>query len=315
MNKFKNYIFANYKPLLVSFFLALLLWIAVTTDKVYTMQVEVPFSITRLAPGKVLLEPPPSRIVLEVSGKGRALLGMSFYKGTINLDLPEIAKSTTILLRDYQKRLTIAHELGVRVFDVVAPKAIELKIDDYAKAKKPVKLLAQIKPQPGYILLKSKMTPDYVTVSGPKSYVKNIRFILTDTLVKKNIKYPFQQIVKLRTPRAGVIKIDPNTVLAEFTVEQIVERSIYNIPIQLIGIPPQYLAKAFPPNISVKIKGAESLVTALQPSRITAYFDFSRFYTEGVLEYPVEVETPQGIGLISKSPQQFRLQLQKREDF
>jgi len=315
MNKFKDYIFANYKPLLASFFLALLLWIAVTTDKVYTMQVEVPFSITRLAPGKVLLEPPPSKIVLEVSGKGRALLGMSFYKGTINLELPEISKSTTILLRDYQKRLTIAHELGVRVLDVVAPKSIDLKIDDYAEVKKPVKMLAKIKPQPGYILLKSKITPDFVTVSGPKSYVKKIQFVVTDTLVKTNVKYPFRQTVKLQTPKQGVVKIEPGAVAAEFTIEQLVERRIYNIPIQLIGIPPQYLAKAFPPNISVRIKGAESLVSALQPSQITAYFDFSRFYTEGVMEYPVVVETPKGISLISKSPQQFRLQLQKREDF
>lgn len=315
MNKFKDYIFANYKPLLVSFFLALLLWIAVTTDKVYTMQVEVPFSITRLAPGKVLLEPPPSKIVLEVSGKGRALLGMSFYKGTINLELPEIDKSTTILLRDYQKRLTIAHELGVRVVDIVEPKSIHLKIDDFAEAKKPVKMVAQIKPQPGYILLKNKVTPAFVTVSGPQSYVNNIRFVLTDTLVRKKVKYPFQQVVRLQTPKAGIVQVEPNTVRAEFTIEQIVERSIYNIPIQLIGIPPQYLAKAFPPTISVKIKGAESLVTALKPSQITAYFDFSRFYSSGVLEYPVEVETPSGIGLISKSPQQFRLQLQKREDF
>ncbi|HHJ51658.1 MAG TPA: hypothetical protein ENJ89_00560 [Caldithrix abyssi] len=315
MKRFVAFFSENYKPLLVSFFLALLLWIAVTTDKVYTTRVEVPFAIGHLAPGKVLANQVPPRIVLEVSGKGRALFGLYFYKGAIQLDLPEINRSATIYLNEYLKRLTIGRELGVKVVDVISPKKLDLVIDDYMEAKRPVKFNGRIKPMAGYVLQKIDISPDSVLVSGPKKLVTRTRFIRTDSIFRKNVKYPFRSMVYLKSPRKGVIHVEPNAVMVHFKIEQIVERSIYNIPIQFIGIPPDFIATASPPNISIRVKGAESLISNLQSAQITVYFNYPLQYREGEVMYPVQVEAPDGVSLISVSPKQFRLHLKRREDF
>ncbi len=315
MKKILNFFSENYKPLLASFFLALLLWIAVTTDKVYTTRVEVPFTISRLAAGKVLVNEIPDKIVLEVSGKGRALFGLSFYKRTIKLELPEINRTTTIYMSNYLKRLTIGRELGVKVVDVISPKKLDLVIDDYAEAKRPVKFVGRIKPLAGYILQKIEISPDSVQISGPKKLIRRTKYVYTDSLIRKDVKYPFKTMVRLHAPKKKVISLEPDAVTIYFKIEQIVERSLYNIPIQFIGIPPQYLANATPPNISIRVKGAESLISNLDPAQITVYFNYQNQYQEGKVMYPVQVETPKGVSLISVSPKNFRLHLKRRVDF
>ena len=89
MNKLLTFLKENYKPLLIAFGLALLLWLVVATDKEYKTRIEVPFRIVRLAENKVLIKPVPDEVVMEVSGKGRALMGLNFYNTKIDLELPE----------------------------------------------------------------------------------------------------------------------------------------------------------------------------------------------------------------------------------
>ena len=129
MNKIFAFFKENYKPLLVAFVLAVLLWLVVTTDKEYKTRIEVPFKIVRLAENKVLLKPVPDKVIMEVSGKGRALMGLNFYNLKVNLELPEINKSTVIDLNNYLNRFDVATELGVNVVDIIEPKQLDLRVD------------------------------------------------------------------------------------------------------------------------------------------------------------------------------------------
>ena len=85
----------NYRILLAAFALAVLLWVVVTTDKEYTMRLEVPFSISRVANNYILSERPPSKVIMNVTGNGRALFSLYFIKTSIDLELPEINRTTS----------------------------------------------------------------------------------------------------------------------------------------------------------------------------------------------------------------------------
>ncbi|MCK5345587.1 MAG: hypothetical protein KAR20_19390, partial [Candidatus Heimdallarchaeota archaeon] len=304
----------NYRILLAAFALAVLLWVVVTTDKEYTMRLEVPFSISRVANNYILSERPPSKVVMNVTGNGRALFSLYFIKTSIDLELPEINRTTTIQLKDYQKRFHIASELGIKITDIVEPKSIRLKVDRYAEMKKPIIVLSKIGPMPGYIFVGMNVDFDSTIVSGPLSILNSINYIYSDTISKSGLKYPFRSIVKLQQPKPGITGLSPSSVNINFNIEELVERPIYNIPIQILSIPPEFLATAIPPTVTIRVRGAESKVAALSGDQITAVFDYQKYYKTGKMEYPIVIEIPQNITLLETLPNSFRLQLKRRED-
>jgi len=314
MNQLIPFLTENYKPLLISFFLALLLWIAVVTDKQYMRKIEVPFSISRVAPGYVLSEPLPDKVVLEVSGRGRALFGLQFYSPSFELELPEVKKSTIINLNDYKNRFNFPRNLGIKLIDIIEPRTVSIKIDRLTEEEKPVHIEAEIKPMPGYILNDIKPDRNTVMVTGPLALVRSIKTVRSDSIRKTDLKYPFSENLKLHNPAPGIISIEPDEIQVNFEISQLVERTLYNIPIQLTGIPSYYTAKAIPPNATIRVKGSETNVTSFSAEQATALFNYKTSYESGKTLYSIKIELPPEIKLIDVSPKTFRLQLTRKEN-
>lgn len=313
MNKLFEFFRQNVKTITASFLLAFLLWLVITTDKEYTTRLEVPFSISRLAENKVLLNPLPDKIIMEVTGKGRALIALQFYSTRIDLELPEIERSTTIDMTDYMNRFVVARELGVRISSIIEPKKLDLKVDHFTQAYKPIRVKHQIEAAPGYIVVDVKPLQDSVSVSGPLTLIERLNYVETQAVQKKEVKYPFRESVPLIEPRPGIIRIFPEKVLIDFNIEQIVERTIFNVPIQIVGVPSNLQATPQPPTVSLRVKGGESLITALTADAITVFFDYSKHFEAGRMNYPVQIETPPNMTWTHVSPDNFRLQLKRIE--
>ena len=314
MNKLIAFLKENYKAILVAFGLALLLWLVVTTNKEYKTRIEVPFRIVRLAENKVLIKPVPDKVIMEVSGKGRALIGLNFYKTKIDLELPEINKSTVIDLNNYISRFDVATELGISVVDIIEPKQLDLRVDRFTVAEKPLRAQSSIQTAPGYILNSIIMEKDSVTVSGPASLIDRLNYLETEKVEEKNVKYPFRKSVAIVQPRPGIITLDPENVSVSFNIEQIVERTIYDIPIQIVSVPSNLIAKAIPRTISLRIKGSESIITQITKDEITVFFDYEKNYQKGQVDYELQIETPNNVSWTNASPDKFRLHLQRDEN-
>lgn len=313
MNKLIKYFRKNYKMLMSSFILAFILWFAVTTDKEYTYKIEIPLKINRVAKDRVLKELPPEKAVVEVRGKGRSLFSLYFYNPEVELDLPEVNNSTTIHLKDYINHFNLPMEFGVRIIDVIEPKNIELQVDRFAEMIKYISVSSVIKTQPGYVLMNTTPSQDSVIVSGPISLIRELKEISTDTFSVDNVKYPFKRKQRLISPNPNVIHLEPSEIEVNYNIEQLVERKIYNIPIQFVGLPDNLLAESTPAMISLKVKGGESIIAAITPDEISATFNFTKNYKVGKIKYPVEIETPLNVSWLEASPQFFELKLKKKE--
>ncbi len=299
--------------MLTSFILALLLWFVVTTEREYATRIVVPFEISHVAPGYVLEAIPPQELELEVRGKGRALLGLQFIKQNMNLEFRELSKDTVIRLNDYRSQLNVSTQMGIELVDIIRPTTLHLKVDKFSEQRKPVLVQNEIKPMLGYLLMEYQAIPESVYVRGPQSMVDDIRTVKTEMITRREVKYPFQVRCALINPRPSVLNLDPATATVQFEIEQLVERKIYNVPIQIIGVPPELKASAQPSNISLKVKGGEDLITSLSQDQVTAYFDYGKDFEVGRLRYPVEVEAPEGVQIVSASPEIFRLKLERKE--
>lgn len=312
-NKTLALLIENYKPILASFSLAFILWFVVTTNKEYTTKIVIPFSIQRVAEDKIIANEIPHKVILEVKGKGRALVSLNFLEKDFSLVLPELTGPTTLYLADYINSINIPSDLGIEIIDIVEPKTIELEIDDFMETRKPVRICQSVSPAPGYIIMRTASNMDSVSVSGPSRFIRDLAFVDTDSIIYNDVKYPFEVTVDLQVPESDKINIEPHQARVSYFVEQLVERNIYNIPIRILRVPDAFQAQAEPETILLRVKGGQSIVSELKPTDISVIFDYSKNFKDGVTEYPMQIETPLGVSWIEASPQKFRLKLVKKE--
>jgi len=308
-----QYLRKNYRALLGSFFLALILWFAVTSDKEYTHNLRVPLVIAPLEKGLVLKNVPPDFAMLKVQGSGRALFTLNFLKQKIHLDLPGLKKNQTIQLKNYINRFQLPADLNIRILDIIYPRQITLEVDKLAERDIPIKVIDAVNPAPGYMKIGFKLMPDSVHVRGPRSLVLEQKYILTDTLRKKQVKYPFTQKIALSNPSPNTLILSPDELRVKVIIEPIVERTIYDVPIEIIHLPGDLSAETDPTSISVRVRGNESLISGLTVRDIHVVFNYAKSFVSGKERYLMQISVPPKVDWLEASPQDFQLKLMRKE--
>jgi len=302
----------NIKPFIGSLVVALVLWILVATDKNYDYQISVPIELLRLAAHHTLSEPFPDQALIEVRGKGRSLLVSRFYDLKITLDFPELKSSTTVQLDEYLGTIDIPGALSIEILGVIEPKSFDLKVDELVDSKKPIDVSGSIGVEDGYTLIGYKCSPDSVQISGPKSLIGQIDQIYTEMVSMKGQRISFSENLTLENPNPALMQLEADNALVEFNIQRLVERVIYEIPIQVVNIPRNLTVESVPPKMALRIKGGENLVAQIQADEIKAAINFTKQYKVDQEEYGAEIITPENINWIESIPKKFRLKIRRR---
>jgi YbbR domain-containing protein len=314
LEKYISYIKTNYRSISGSLFLGFLLWFTIASDKEYTHVIDVPLSIETLGENLVLTKLPPKTIKLKIKGKGRSLVGLNFVEQQIGIEFPEITSSQTLNLNDYKNQFQFPQDLGIKILDVVTPKKIAIEVDNYEERYFPLKVSYDVKTIPGYLLVDHKSEIDSVLVSGPKSLLEKMRFVETKTIKRDEERFPFDITANLISPRKGIVFLFPEKTQINFNIEQLVERTVYNIPIQIINVPQDIKAEATPTTISVRVKGGETRVSDLSIDDIDVLFDYATDYKNGKINYLMQIKTPVNVAWVEASPQFFNIKLVRKEE-
>ena len=302
----------NIRALIGSILVGLVLWLIVVMQKEYTYQVNVPINLIRLAEGKVLAQKIPVSALIEFKGKGSAITGMLFYNVSLNLELPEMDNSTTIELRDYLHFLDLPATFGLEIGEIIEPKTIEFVVDDLITSKKPILLSGSVGTTDGYTLMGYTLIPDTVEISGPKSLVNKQDYVFTDLLEIDNQKMNFTSQISLKNPQPGITSLNPFGIEATFDIQRLIERVVYDIPIRVINVPPNYTVEAVPNKMSLKIKGGEDLVAKIETDDFKAEIDFLKNYQVEKEAYGASINIPDNISWIESIPISFKLKVRRR---
>ncbi len=245
----------NIKPILGSIAFAIILWLMVANEKNYVYQFTVPIEIRRLAKGKTLLEPIPKTAIIEVQGKGRALIGLWFYDVAFKLELPNITKSQNIKLADYLPFLDLPTTFGLPVLEVLEPSTIELKIDQEIVREIPIQFVGVIQPEDGYTLIDHHFVVDSAVVRGPRSKVNKISTIMTESIEFSGNTSSFSEKTNLINPEPGIFLLSPVSVDLNIEIQKLVEGFVREIPIKIHNVPGNLEVIARPSKLALKVKG------------------------------------------------------------
>ncbi len=302
----------NFKPMLGSILVAIVLWVMVATNENYDYQVTVPIELVRLAPHRALYELVPEKALVEIRGKGRSLLVLWFYDLIFKLDLPDVKTSKTIDLEEYLNTLDIPTALNIEILGIIEPKTINLKVDELVEVKKPIRIAGNIGVEDGYTLIGYTCSPDSAQISGPKNLIRNIKELNTGILDFKTQTSRFDEDVNLVNPAPGLVKLETEIVTVGFDIQRLVERVIYDIPVHVINIPGRLVVESLPPKISLRIKGGEQIVAGINADEIQAEINFGKQYKVDREEYSAKIITPQNVNWIESIPKKFRLKIRRK---
>ena len=266
-----------------AFFLAVLLWLFVVSGNNYTMMLDIPIEARNLNAQKTYLEEVPSFASVILEGKGRDLFKSfilkSYSEFKLVLDLDGISQEYEFILNDYfdknPSKVVLPPSHNVRFVEVVYPNRIKIKLDEIMEKK--VQVLSNINElvKDGHIQIgKTEFQPDSINIIGPRVELDKISSVYTVKDTLNNLFKLTKGQIDLLLPNR-LIKYSSKRVNYLFDVQQISERIIVDIPVNVINKIKGIRVFPSPQTVSLMLVGGVEQISKIKPSDISVIVDFN----------------------------------------
>ena len=245
----------------IFFFLIVLssvFWILTVLSKDYTSTISTPVVFYNLPDDKLLIESKEVTLQMQVKAPGFSLLAHQFKffrKVPLNVsnfmmkrksDNWEFSWIGAQSLAEVQEALPNKMQLLH-----VQPNRINLFFGEKSQKSVPISLKSEMSFKDLFRLKgEVQLTPNNLTISGPKSVVDAIESISTEELKLQNITTSQKGKLAISNPSHKELTYNHNEIEYNLSVEQFTEGKL-QIPIRIKDVPSDYDIKLFPKNVSV----------------------------------------------------------------
>lgn len=236
-----------------SVILSLTIWLFIISQQEAEVSFEVPLKIMNIPRGIVLTNKSTTTVQVRVRG----------ITSELNL-LTENQIQPTIILGSNVKPGDLVYNIRVRdfrdlpqVFNIVSisPSTVELKLERESMKVVPITVSVKGEPAEGYEIAKTIVKPKTIRVTGPKSIIKNLESIPTETIDVTNKSIAWEARANLTPPSNLVNLMNKKTVEIQIWFKKkIGEITLMN-----------YQYKKITPDNPTKFKPEEILVTLEGP--------------------------------------------------
>ena len=271
-----------------AFLLAMLLWLFVVSGDQYTMMLDLPIEARNLNSQKTYLEEVPGYASVILKGKGRDLFKSYILQNysdiKLVLDLDGISQEYEFILNDYfeknPRKVVIPPSHNVSFIEVVYPNRINIRLDEVMEKKVPIISNIRSLVKDGYLQIgNTQFEPDSLIIIGPKVELNKINEVHTakDTLfnLSKSIRGTIDLISQNRLIKFSLRKIN-----YFLDVQQISERIIVDIPVNVINKVRGIRVFPSPQTVSLTVVGGVNQIADIEPNDISVIVDFKSWKIE-----------------------------------
>ena len=271
-----------------AFLLAMLLWLFVISGDQYTMMLDLPIEARNLNSQKTYLEEVPGYASVILKGKGRDLFKSYILQNysdiKLVLDLDGISQEYEFILNDYfeknPRKVVIPPSHNVSFIEVVYPNRINIRLDEIMEKKVPIISNISSLVKDGYLQIgNAQFEPDSLIIIGPKVELNKINEVHTakDTLfnLSKSIRGTIDLISQNRLIKFSLRKIN-----YFLDVQQISERIIVDIPVNVINKVRGIRVFPSPQTVSLTVVGGVNQIADIEPNDISVIVDFKSWKLE-----------------------------------
>jgi len=285
---------------LFSLFLAVLLWFHVRTDRVYTVERQIPLEFLKPADTLVIVGNLPDHVNLQIRATGKALLVLAFDHPRMVVDLRHLEPRRKARISLTPENFRYPDFLNLEVLRI-EPQELVVLADYRLRKRVPVHVRLEGAPADGFVVTRIQAQPDSVWLVGAATYVRKQRRLYTEPVPIEGARKNLRQKVALEVPDAPYLAAEPDRVEVIITVEPL-ERRTYTLPVHIKAPRSQrYVLTAEPDSVTVTLEGARSLLDTLSAEGIQARVRIWKL-SEGFYRVPVQVIRPRTVRVVSLEP-------------
>jgi len=264
-------VLVNWPLKLLAVSLAFAIWVFVSGEKPGVQDFDVPLDV-RLPDHLALLEAPRATVSVRLRGPESLIRRVSPVGMELRVELPDLSAG------DQEIQLAKTDLSGVpRGVDVdfIDPPSVHVQLDERGRLKFPIDVAFLGQPPQGYAFYGARVTPDELTLEGPKSQLSLVKALPTQPVRLDQRTEPFTATVAAVPGHTSlrVVETTPIRVSVEVDVAP-VERTFTGVPVEAIG--QVYETTVSPTHTAVTLSGPPALLEQLRSRQLRLVVDVSK---------------------------------------
>jgi len=298
--------FRNLALKVLSFAVALMLWMAVSGEETVERGLRVPLELQQLPANVELTGDVPSTVDVRVRGGSATLSRVLAGDVVAVLDVrsARIGRRVFPLTAD-QVRVPF----GVDVVQIT-PSAIAIDIEASVTRQVPVAPTIDGHPAPGYVVAgRPVIEPATVEIVGPESAVQRTHDVVTEPVsiggAREQVRAAvtlgiLDSSVRLKTARSAVVTVP--------IAPAPMEKTVRSRPIHLRNVSPGLTAQAEPASVDVKLRGSREVLARLDADEVSTYVDLGGLGV-GTYQLTVHAEVSRDAGVTHVVPSMVQIRI------
>ncbi len=288
----------NFTAKVLSLFFAFLLWWYVKEASTIERYSSLPLKVINLPENMVILNEYDRFVAVKISGPAEIVSGIDLSGAYAYVDLKNAKEGKRAYPIKFHHRPLpsdveiIPDKTGV-VFDLdyLVSKDVEVNLRTSGRLKL------------GLQLAGVEYSPRFVTIRGPKRYIKGVHSIETYPIDLGEIMSDTYRMVLLKLPH-WVDWVSRKFVDVKIRVRAVKgERWFVGVPVSVEGLEKELeLQEINPDRVSVRVSGLRYIVDRVRVRDVKAYIDMSIIVKEGTYRLPVRVSLPSGVRAVEIIP-------------
>lgn len=283
---------------IASLAIAIMLWLSVSGQQTVERGLRVPLEIHNLPEKLEIVDQPPEFVDVRLRGGSGALSRLVPGDVVAVIDVKSARPGRRLFNLSGEQ---IRTPFGIDVSQVTPP-TLTLGFEWSDAKEVPVVPAVEGEPAPGFVRGKTSADPGTVEIVGPKSAIARVTEAMTEPIDIEGAEADRQESVTIGVPDSSIRLKTPTA--ARVTVQIVpapVEHLVVGTPVRIRGLGASVTARAVPPVVDVRARGAKGSVERLAADSVTAYVDVTGL-GPGRYTLPVHVEPTRGFGIAAIDP-------------
>lgn len=264
-----------------AFFVCLLiaagLWLVHALNTVYIYSLKVPVTFLNIPQNKIPLNDLPNKLTVDVKASGLKLLFIIYNQTktiTVNFnDLKTNNKQLNYILSGNTINFKPIFKFETQIKQI-SPDTIYFTERNGFQKNVIVKVPLQLKCTQGYGYKKPMIIPNYISIWGDTSIIKNIDTIYTEALNLNNLNKTFTKELVIIKPNSE-INLNQSKINISIEVDKLIEQSIF-IPITLFNKEEFKQVNIFPQKVKVKFTSIQNAFNSSDTTYFKATISISK---------------------------------------
>jgi hypothetical protein len=216
--------------LLLCMSIALIFWLFVQLSQTQQTVLEIPVQFD-VPKGKILVEKPPTYLLITLESDGWGLFYRSF-RGKLKILNWKVKENKILIYENLKDKIADKIPKNVEIKNI-SPRQISLKLDAFVQKEVEVRLNATVETVSQFQLSNDiQLLPNKIKITGPKIILEEINFIETEKIDIENLRQNQFGEIKLSETRNKQVKYSPANVNYMMTIEQFSEKTLL-VPISI----------------------------------------------------------------------------------